>query len=118
MYNMKTEKQKMLDGELYMAWDPELTREREYARRMTRMYNQTTEMDGELRVQILKELLGSTGKNLGMEPNIRFDYGYNIYVGENFYTNFDVLSWMCARFGLAITVCLGQEFISIRPHIL
>lgn len=25
---MKTEKQKMLDGELYKAWDPELTRER------------------------------------------------------------------------------------------
>lgn len=86
---MKTEKQKMQDGELYMAWDPELTRERTYARRMTRMYNQTTEMDDELRVKILKELLGSTGTNLGMEPNIRFDYGYNIHVGENFYTNFD-----------------------------
>lgn len=24
-----------------------------------------------------------------MEPNIRFDYGYNTYVGENFYANFD-----------------------------
>lgn len=86
---MKTEKQKMLDGELYASWDPELTRDRAYARRMTRMYNQTTEMDDELRVQILKELLGSTGNNLGMEPNIRFDYGYNIHVGENFYVNFD-----------------------------
>lgn len=89
MYKMKTEKQKMLDGELYMGWDPELTRERAHARRMTRMYNQTSEMDDELRVKILKELLGSTGTNLGMEPNIRFDYGYNIHVGENFYTNFD-----------------------------
>ncbi|WP_025679544.1 sugar O-acetyltransferase [Paenibacillus polymyxa] len=86
---MKTEKQKMLDGELYEAWDPELTRERSYARKMTRMYNQTTEVDGELRTEILKQLLGSTGENLGMEPNIRFDYGYNTHVGENFYTNFD-----------------------------
>lgn len=86
---MKTEKQKMLAGELYKAWDPELTRDRAYARQMTRIYNQTTEMDDELRVRILKELLGSTGNNLGMEPNIRFDYGYNIHVGENFYTNFD-----------------------------
>ncbi|WP_145325364.1 sugar O-acetyltransferase [Paenibacillus xylanexedens] len=86
---MKTEKQKMLDGELYMAWDPELTRDRAYARRMTRMYNQTTETDDEMRVEILKKLLGSTGENLGMEPNIRFDYGYNIHVGDHFYTNFD-----------------------------
>ncbi|NUU61714.1 sugar O-acetyltransferase [Paenibacillus agri] len=86
---MKTEKQKMLDGELYEAWDAELVRERAYARRMTRIYNQTTEADEELRVQMLKELLGSTGKNIGMEPNIRFDYGYNIHVGENFFSNFD-----------------------------
>lgn len=86
---MKTEKQKMLDGELYEAWDAELTRDRAYARSMTRKYNDTTEVDEELRVEILKQLLGTTGKSFGMEPNIRFDYGYNIHVGENFYTNFD-----------------------------
>ncbi|KWX80253.1 acetyltransferase [Paenibacillus riograndensis] len=79
----------MIDGELYMGWDPELTRDRAYARRMTRMYNQTTEMDDELRLKLLKELFGSTGEHLGMEPNIRFDYGYNIHVGEYFYANFD-----------------------------
>ncbi|WP_151208734.1 maltose acetyltransferase domain-containing protein [Paenibacillus yonginensis] len=86
---MKTEKQKMLAGELYEAWDPELTREREYARRMTRIYNQTSETDHELRESLLKQLLGRTGQRVGMEPNIRFDYGYNIYVGENFFANFD-----------------------------
>ncbi|WP_094096106.1 maltose acetyltransferase domain-containing protein [Paenibacillus physcomitrellae] len=86
---MKTEKQKMLAGELYKAWDPELTREREYARRMTRIYNQTSETDYELRESLLKQLLGRTGQHVGMEPNIRFDYGYNIYVGENFFANFD-----------------------------
>ncbi|GGH16090.1 sugar O-acetyltransferase [Paenibacillus segetis] len=86
---MKTEKQKMLDGELYIAADPELTKEREHARRITRVYNQTAETDNELRTKLLKELFGSTGNNLYMEPNIRFDYGYNIYVGENFYANFD-----------------------------
>ncbi|AWB47034.1 acetyltransferase [Paenibacillus sp. CAA11] len=86
---MKTEKQKMLDGELYNAADPELTRERDYARRMARIYNQTTEVDGKLRTQLLKELLGSTGENLSIEPNIHFDYGYNIHVGENFYSNYD-----------------------------
>ncbi|GIP03565.1 maltose O-acetyltransferase [Paenibacillus lautus] len=86
---MKTEKQKMLDGELYIASDPELMRDRAYARRMTRLFNQTTEMEDQQRIQILKELLGSTGDHIGMEPNIRFDYGYNIHVGENFFANFD-----------------------------
>ncbi|WP_127545825.1 MULTISPECIES: sugar O-acetyltransferase [Paenibacillus] len=85
----KTEKQKMLDGELYMASDLQLSEDREYARKMTRMFNQTTETDGELRTKLLKELLGSTGEHLGMEPNIHVDYGYNIHVGNHFYTNFN-----------------------------
>ncbi|MDR6726278.1 maltose O-acetyltransferase [Paenibacillus amylolyticus] len=85
----KTEKQKMLAGELYNAADPQLSQEREQIRRMTRLYNQTTESDGEIRVKMLKEMLGSTGEYLYMEPNIHFDYGYNIHVGNHFYTNFN-----------------------------
>lgn len=85
----KTEKQKMLDGELYMASDLQLSEDREYARKMTRTFNQTTETDSELRTKLLKELLGSTGEHLGMEPNIHVDYGYNIHVGNHFYTNFN-----------------------------
>ncbi|OCA90524.1 acetyltransferase [Bacillus sp. FJAT-27225] len=84
-----TEKEKMLAGEMYNPADPELLKDREEARRKVRVYNQTTETDGELRTKLLKELLGSTGENICMEPNIRFDYGYNTYVGENFYANFD-----------------------------
>ncbi|MXO77140.1 acetyltransferase [Paenibacillus sp. OT2-17] len=86
---MKTEKQKMMNGELYVAADPQLTNEREYARRCVRLFNQTAETDREYREKLLKELFGSTGENIGMEPNIRCDYGYNIHVGENFYANFD-----------------------------
>lgn len=84
-----TEKEKMIAGELYDATDSQLTEEREYARKMVRMYNQTTENEGDLRTQMLKKLFGSTGNSLSMEPNVRFDYGYNIHVGENFYANFD-----------------------------
>ena len=39
----RSEKQKMLAGELYLAADPELTAERKRARRLTRLFNQTTE---------------------------------------------------------------------------
>lgn len=86
---MTTQKQKMLAGELYEAWDEELSRDRHQARKLTRAFNQTTEDEQELRLQILKQLLGTTGEQLSMEPNIRFDYGYNTHVGENFYANFD-----------------------------
>ncbi|WP_017813091.1 maltose acetyltransferase domain-containing protein [Paenibacillus shenyangensis] len=85
----KTEKEKMIAGELYSAADPQLSQEREYARKTVRLYNQTTEQEVEDRTRLLKELLGSTGEHISMEPNIRVDYGYNIHVGENFYANFD-----------------------------
>lgn len=86
---MKTEKEKMLNGEMYDPADPVLVKEREEARRLVRLFNQTTEQEDEKRVELLKELLGSTGKDVYMEPNIRFDYGYNTNVGENFFANFD-----------------------------
>ncbi|MCF8891227.1 sugar O-acetyltransferase, partial [Priestia megaterium] len=48
-----------------------------------------------------KSLFGSTGENVYVEPNIRVDYGYNIFVGENFFANFDcVILDICeVRFG-------------------
>ncbi|MCK6256461.1 acetyltransferase [Fictibacillus sp. KIGAM418] len=85
----RTEKEKMIAGEMYLAGDPELINERQAARKLTRIYNQTVETDDEQRVFLLKQLFGSTKKNLYIEPAFRCDYGYNIHVGENFYANFD-----------------------------
>ncbi|WP_368504989.1 sugar O-acetyltransferase [Alkalihalophilus sp. As8PL] len=98
---MKTEKQKMLDGELYEPWDAELMKEREQARYLTRMFNQTTETEHGDRVRAIKDLLGSTGEDVYMEPNFRCDYGYNIHVGNNFFANFDctILDVCEVRFG-------------------
>ena len=86
-----TEKEKMINGEMYRSADDELVRDRMEARKWTRIYNQTIETDLKEREGILKQLLGSTGKNFFIEPNFICDYGYNIFVGENFYANFDCL---------------------------
>jgi len=86
---MTSEKEKMLNGKLYNAADPELLKERLNARRLTRLYNETLESDDIKRAELVKELLGSSQKNLYIEPTFRCDYGYNIHVGENFYANFD-----------------------------
>lgn len=84
-----TEKQKMIAGMLYDAYDEELIRERKEARRLTRLFNETPEDEPERREQLLKQLFGSTGSRVNIEPSFRCDYGYNIHVGENFFANFD-----------------------------
>lgn len=59
---MKTEKQKMLDGELYLASDPVLCHDRLKARNITNEFNHSNEIDDNKRTKLIKELFGSTGK--------------------------------------------------------
>ncbi|SJX67211.1 Maltose O-acetyltransferase [Enterococcus faecium] len=87
MTEFKTEKEKMIAGVLYFANDPELVSDRMFARSQSQIINQAE--SAELRSQLLKETFGRTGKKIYMEPVINFDYGYNIFVGENFYANFN-----------------------------
>ncbi|WOO47007.1 sugar O-acetyltransferase [Bacillus subtilis] len=98
---MIKEKEKMLAGDLYDPSDSELAKDRQKASQLVRIYNQTTETEVVKRVNVLKALLGSSGKNVYMQPNIRFDYGYNTYVGDNFFANFDctILDVCEVRFG-------------------
>lgn len=86
-----TEKEKMLKGDAYIASDPELVKDRQKARILTRLYNQTIETDDYTKNEILRKLLGSTGENVYIEPSFKCDYGYNIHLGENFYANFDCI---------------------------
>lgn len=86
---MKSEREKMLNAELYDPADMELTKNRLDARRLTRVYNHTAETEVNARTELLKELLGSSGDNIYIEPSFKCDYGYNIHIGKNFYANFD-----------------------------
>lgn len=86
---MKTEKEKMINGDLYDPRCKELMEDRARARNLVRSFNQTSESDEEKRQSFLKELFGTTGEHIYLESSFRCDYGYNIHVGENFYANFD-----------------------------
>lgn len=101
MTEFKTEKEKMIAGELYFANDPELVADRMFARSQSQIINQAE--SAELRSQLLKETFGRTGKKIYMEPVINFDYGYNIFVGENFYANFN-----CTFLGVS-TIEIGDN---------
>lgn len=84
----RSEKEKMLEGEFYQAGDPELVKERLWARKMTRQYNGTREDERDVRRTILVELLGHVGSNVFVETPFRCDYGYNISLGEEVFINF------------------------------
>ena len=103
---MVSEKEKMLNGELYDAADPELVEERKRARELTRQFNRTT-VDDERRRAILGELFGSVGDEVYVEAPFRCDYGYNVHVGESFYANFDCVVLDVCRVDFGANCLLG-----------
>ena len=86
---MKSEKEKMLAGEIYSAYDEELVRDRIKARKAVREFNDVSEDEFEKREDMIKNIFGKTGKNIYVESYFKCDYGYNISVGDNLYANFD-----------------------------
>ena len=93
-----TEKEKMLAGKLYDAfYDKELADDRVKAKTLCHRYNMLSPEKIEERKQILKELLGKTKEKFTIEQNFWCDYGYNIEIGENFYTNHNVVILDCAK---------------------
>lgn len=84
-----TEKEKMLSGQMYCDWDPELVEMRKRARLLTEEYNKASIAQPDKRTKILRELLGSCGERVYIEPTFNCDYGKNIYIGENFYANYN-----------------------------
>jgi len=86
---MRTERDKMLAGELYDALDPDLVRERDRARDLCQTLNATRESDREIRRQILLQLFGKGGDTVWMQPPFYCDYGSNIELGERVFFNFN-----------------------------
>jgi maltose O-acetyltransferase len=86
---MKTEKEKMLAGELYDALDSQLSEERLKARLLIKALNDSTEDHPEARTRIVKALLPHSNPDVWIQPPFYCDYGYNIQIGSKVFFNFN-----------------------------
>ena len=93
---MASEKQKMLSQKPYIASDPELSKERMLAQKTCFEINSLSPEFVEKRNQLLNNLLGSVKDNFYVEPPFHCDYGYNISIGEKFYSNYNLIILDCA----------------------
>jgi maltose O-acetyltransferase len=98
---MRSEREKMLAGELYNALDPELVTARNRARDLCQALNRSREEDVEERRRILQDLFGNGGDSVWMQPPFYCDYGSNIELGERVFFNFNcvVLDVCTVRIG-------------------
>lgn len=86
--HQKTNREKMVAGESYLANDRELVLLRWRAQRLCRKINRFRTMPFyPLKKYLLKKLFGKCGKDIYIEAPFHCDYGFNISVGDSFYAN-------------------------------
>lgn len=82
-----SEEEKMLSGELYNSSDEQLVKKLISAKQLCNKYNNLFFEDIERSREIVKKLFSKTGNDFLIMPNLYCDYGFNIEIGENFYSN-------------------------------
>ena len=106
---MASEKEKMLAGKPYRAHDLELEEERYRARLLIHQYNQLAPGETTLQQKIIRGLVGTCGEQFVIEAPFRCDYGYNIHLGENFYSNFNLVILDCAEVRIGNNALIGPD---------
>ncbi len=103
----KSDKLKMLDGELYRASSAELTMDRRCAQVMLARYNAISDGEPELLLSLLRDLMGSVGDGTVIMPRFTCDYGYNLRLGRNVFINYHCIFLDCAPIDIGDDVQIG-----------
>ena len=114
--NNLNEKQKMLSGEMYDAGDGTLVKERQKCKDLCFEYNHIPPSKFKERKALIRRLFGKTEKMFHIEQPFYCDYGYNIEIGENFYTNHNVVILDCAKvtFGDNVFIAPNCGFYTVN----
>ncbi len=86
---MKTEKEKMIAGEMYDPMDKQLMEDRIQTRLLLKILNETAEDDLQQKKHIQQQLLPNASQDLWLQTPFYCDYGYNITIGERVFFNFN-----------------------------
>ncbi len=103
-----TEREKMLAGKLYNPMDPELVALRARARSYTHQFNASS--DKEEKKEIIKKLVGNVADdNYLIEGPFFADYGCNLYLGKNFFANFNFVVLDVGRVDIGDNVMIATN---------
>lgn len=106
---IKTEKEKMLAGELYTALDAELGAMNARAQELVFQFNSSKPAEANERDQIIKQLFGSVGANTIVKPPFYCDYGSHIFIGRQCFINYDCVILDCNIVRIGNNVMLAPK---------
>lgn len=111
----RTNRQRMLDGDNYIADDPESERIAREALALTDAY-QKAEVAGDLDARDhLEKLLGALGEGSYVKPPLYVDYGENIFLGDRVFINYNLVALDVADITIGDDCQLGPNVLLLTP---
>jgi maltose O-acetyltransferase len=105
----RSNRERMLAGDQYLADDPQLIDERKRAAVLIVEFNATAGDDDAGRCQLLKKLLGSLGEESVIRPPFRCDYGYQTHVGSRTFANWGLVALDMGKITIGDDVQIGPN---------
>lgn len=84
-------KERMLANLPYKSWLDGLSEEHRDNMLRVHKYNKTSPKKSKKRTKMLNNILGGCGEHVTIEPPFACDYGKNIFVGEDFFANYNLI---------------------------
>lgn len=106
----RTNRERMLAGDLYIADDPENERLARRGVELTSAYTEAYRQDPDAAQPILADLLGTLGEQAHLKPPLFVDYGENIHIGARTFVNYNLTALDVA------TITIGED-CQIGPNV-
>jgi maltose O-acetyltransferase len=111
----RSQRERMLAGDYYIADDPELAAESLRAAKLVHRFNTSDPSDPGARRAVLRELLGSLGEGAEIRPPLLCDYGYQIHIGARTFINYGAVLLDVAAITIGEDVQVGPNVQFLTP---
>lgn len=111
----RTQHERMLAGDLYVADDPQIAAAQLRARRLQDRFNQSAADDVDERRRTLVELLGAFGSGSEVRPPLWCDYGSNVRIGARTFVNVGLVALDVASITIGDDVQIGPNVQLLTP---
>jgi maltose O-acetyltransferase len=105
----RTNRERMLAGDLYLADDPELERRMRRAAQLAHEFAGRASGDPAGAREVLAALLGSLGDETVVRAPIYVDYGENLHIGPRTFVNYGLVALDVARIEIGADCQLGPN---------
>jgi maltose O-acetyltransferase len=105
----RTNRERMLAGDLYLADDPELERRMRRAAQLAHEFAGLATGDPAGAREVLATLLGSLGEGAVVRGPIYVDYGENLHIGPGTFVNYGLVALDVARIEIGADCQLGPN---------